>query len=147
VSRSPRQWRVPRLKLATIFTLACASLAFAGPAQADVNAGVVDDRPIVTADGGAAFFALMNDVGLREVRITMQWDPAAPTTIDKELYLTNMLPVATLRGIRVVFSVQALKARSITGAPNGPAQFAAYQQLLARTFPTVKDYIVGNEPN
>jgi hypothetical protein len=138
---------VPRLKLATMFTLACASLAFAGPAQADVNVGVVDDTPVVTADGGAAFFALMNDVGLREVRITMQWDPAAPTAIDNELYLTSMLPVATLRGVRVVFSVQALKARSITGTPNGPAQFAAYQQLLARSFPAVKDFIVGNEPN
>jgi hypothetical protein len=138
---------VPHHKLATMFTLACASLAFAGPAQADVNVGVVDDRPVVTLDGGAAFFALMNDVGMREARITMQWDPAAPTAIEHELYLKSMLPVATLRGIRVVFSVQVLKARSVTATPDGAAKFALFTQRLARTFPTVKDYIVGNEPN
>ena len=146
--RSPRLWRVPHHKLATLFALACASLAFAGPAQADVNVGVVDDRPVVTLDGGAAFFALMNDVGMREVRLTAQWDPAAPPTeIEHELYLTSMMPVAALRGVRVVFSVQALKAASVTGTPDGAAKFAAFLQRLARTYPTVKDYIVGNEPN
>jgi hypothetical protein len=51
------------------------------PAQADIDAGVVDDTPVVTADSGAAFFALMTDVGLKELRITVQWDPANPTTI------------------------------------------------------------------
>ena len=138
---------MPHLKLATMFTLACASLALAGPAQADVNVGVVDDRPVVTADGGAAFFALMNDVGMRELRLTVQWDPANPANIHNQLYLTSMLPVATLRGVRIIFSVQAEKAKSVTGTPDGAAKFALFTQLVARTFPTVKDYIVGNEPN
>ena len=119
----------------------------AAPAQADINAGVVDDRPVVTADGGAAFFALMNDVGLKEVRLTVHWDPAHPMTIENQLYLTSMLPVATLRGVRVVFSVQPLKSRSVTGTPNGTQQFAAFAAHVATTFPTVKDFIVGNEPN
>jgi hypothetical protein len=39
-----------------------------------------------------------------------------------------MLPVATLRGIQVVFSVQPLKARSITDTADGPAQFALFTQ-------------------
>jgi hypothetical protein len=139
---------VPRLKpvlflLATVVT----SLALAAPANADLDAGVVDDRPVVTADGGAAFFALMSDVGLKEVRITVQWDPAHPTTIENQAYLESMVPVATLRGVRVVFSVQPLKARSVTGTPNGTQQFAAFVAQLATTFPTVKDFIVGNEPN
>jgi hypothetical protein len=139
---------VARLKLVlTLFAIAVTSLALAAPAQADVDAGVVDDRPVVTADGGAAFFAVMSDIGLKEVRITVQWDPADPTTIDNEVYLTSMVPVATLRGVRVVFSVQALKARSVTGTPNGTQQFAAFIAQLSRTFPTVKDFIVGNEPN
>ena len=123
------------------------SLALAAPASADLEAGVVDDRPVVTPDGGAAFFAVMNDVGLKEVRITVQWDPDDPTTIDNELYLESMLPVATLRGIRVVFSVQPLKARSVTATPNGSQQFAAFAAQLATRFPTVKDFIIGNEPN
>src|SRR5918999_3181621 len=144
----PRLGRVLRVKSVLVLAAACVtSLALAVPAQADVDAGVVDDRPVVTADGGAAFFALMADVGLKEVRITVQWDPAHPTTIEHQAYLESMLPVATLRGVRVVFSVQPVKARSVTGTPNGAQQFAAFVAQLARTFPTVKDFIVGNEPN
>jgi hypothetical protein len=139
---------VARLKLVLVLlATAVTSLGLAAPANADLDAGVVDDRPVVTADGGAAFFTLMNDVGLKEVRITVQWDPAHPTTIDNQAYLASMLPVATLRGMRVVFSVQPVKARSVTGTPNGTQRFAAFVAQLATTFPTVKDFIIGNEPN
>ena len=139
---------MPRLKPAFVLLVtAVASLVLAVPAQADIDAGVVDDTPVVTPDGGAAFFALMSDVGLKEVRITVQWDPAHPTTIDNLSYLTTMVPVATLRGVRVVFSVQQVKARSVTGTPNGTQQFAAFVAQLATAFPTVHDFIVGNEPN
>jgi len=139
---------VPRLKLVlALVATAVTSLALAAPAQADLDAGVVDDRPVVTADGGAAFFAVMSDIGLKEVRITVEWDPAHPTTINNQAYLESMLPVATLRGVRVVFSVQPAKARSVTGTPNGTQQFAAFVTQLAQTFPTVKDFIIGNEPN
>ena len=138
---------MPHLKPAVLLAAILTSLALAVPAQADIDAGVVDDTPVVTADGGAAFFALMSDVGLKEVRITVQWDPANPTTIGNEAYLAAMVPVATLRGVRVVFSVQQLKARSVTGTPNGTQKFAAFVAQLATTFPTVHDFIVGNEPN
>jgi hypothetical protein len=139
---------VPRPKsFLVLLATGVTSLALAAPANADLDAGVVDDRPVVTADGGAAFFAVMNDVGLKEVRITVRWDPEHPTMIENEPYLTNMLPVATLRGVRVVFSVQPLTARSVTGTPNGTRQFAAFTAHVARTFPTVEDFIVGNEPN
>jgi len=56
---------VPRLKLATLFAFVTTSLVLAAPAHADITVGAVDDRPAGTADGGAAFFALMNDVGLQ----------------------------------------------------------------------------------
>lgn len=138
---------MPRLKLATLFAFAAASLVLAAPASADIDVGAVDDRPAGAADGGAAFFALMNDVGLKELRFTIRWDPENPATIPHEPQLAVMLPVATLRGIKVVFSVQPLKARSITDTPGAAAQFALFLQQLARAFPTVKDVIVGNEPN
>jgi hypothetical protein len=138
---------VPRLKLATAFAFAAVSLVLAAPANADIEVGAVDDRPAGTADGGAAFFALMNDVGLKELRFTVRWDPESPTTIPHEPQLAAMIPVATLRGIQVVFSVQPLKARSIADTADGPAQFALFTQQLMRAFPTVKDVIVGNEPN
>jgi hypothetical protein len=134
-------------RLAVTFALACAGLALAGPAQAGLTVGVADDHPVGTPDNGAAFFALMNDVGLSEVRLTVNWDATQPTTIVNRAQIESVLPVATLRGVRVILSVTPVKARSITAAPEASAQFVAFLQLVARAFPTVKNVIVGNEPN
>jgi hypothetical protein len=134
-------------RLGVIFALVCASLTLIGPAQAGLSVGVVDDRPVGSPDGGAAFFTVMNDVGLREVRLSLRWDPTAPATIENQAQIQSVLPVATLRGVRVVLSVAPAKARSITDSPASAGQFAAFLQQVARTFPTVKDVIVGNEPN
>jgi len=134
-------------RLAATFVLACAGLMVAGPAQAGLSVGVADDHPLGAPDSGAAYFALMNDVGLRELRFTLNWDATQPTTILNQAQVESVLPVATLRGIRVVFSVTPAKARSIGASPEAAAQFVAFLQLVARTFPTVKDVIVGNEPN
>jgi len=133
-------------RLAVTFALACAGLALAAPAQAGVSVGVADDRPVGQPDGGAAFFALMNDIGLREARLSVQWDASQPATILNQVQIESVLPVATLRGVKVVFSVAPVKARAIT-APGASTQFVAFVQQVARTFPTVKDVIVGNEPN
>jgi hypothetical protein len=134
-------------RFAVTLALACACLALAGPAQASVDVGIADDSPVGIADGGAAFFALMNDIGLREVRLTVVWDPAQPATIENQAQIESLVPVATLRGVRVTFSVMPPKARTVTSSPEAAAGFVDFLQLVARTFPTVRDVIVGNEPN
>jgi hypothetical protein len=134
-------------RFAVTLALACACLALAGPAQAGVDVGIADDSPVGIADGGAAFFALMNDIGLREVRLTVVWDPAQPETIENQAQIESLVPVATLRGVRVTFSVMPPKARTVTSSPEAAAGFVDFLQLVARTFPTVRDVIVGNEPN
>jgi hypothetical protein len=133
-------------RLGVTFAFACAALVLAAPGQAAINVGVADDHPVGQADGGAAFFALMSDVGLKEVRLSVLWDASQPTTIVNQAEIAAVLPVATLRGVNVVFSVAPLKARSI-GVPGANAQFVAFVEQVARTFPTVKNIIVGNEPN
>ena len=101
-------------RLAVTFALACAAFALASPAQAALTVGVADDRPLGAPDSGAAFFTLMNDVGLREVRLSVLWDATQPMTIVNQAQIESVLPVATLRGMKVVFSVAPLKARSIS---------------------------------
>ena len=133
-------------RLAVTLALACTGFVLAGPAQAAINVGVADDHPVGQPDGGAAFFALMNDVGLKEVRLSVLWDATQPTTIANQSQIESVLPVATLRGIKVIFSVAPAKGRSI-GVAGAPTQFVAFVDLVARTFPTVKDVIIGNEPN
>ena len=126
--------------------LACAGLVLAAPSQAAVNVGVADDHPVGMADNGAAFFAVMSDVGLREVRLTVLWDPAQPTAIVNQASIDAVLPVATLRGVKVVFSIAPLKSRAMAD-PRSADQFVAFVEQVARAYPTVKDVIVGNEPN
>jgi hypothetical protein len=35
----------------------------------------------------------------------------------------------------------------VTSDPNGVKKFAAYTALVARAFPSVTDFVIGNEPN
>jgi len=121
------------------------ALTLAGSASA-MDVGVVDDYGVAPANS-PAFFDTLAALGMRENRITITWDPAAPTTIERQQALDLYMPLASLRGIRVVFAVAPARADSITSNPAAPGQYAAFLAHLARTFPTVKDFVVGNEPN
>ena len=55
--------------------------------------------------------------------------------------------MAAVRGVNVAFSIQPGTATAVTASPEAASRFVAFEQLVARTFPTVKDIIVGNEPN
>ena len=99
------------------------------------------------ADGGAAYLGVMNDVGLRELRLPVTWDPARPTDIQNRYQIKALLPAAAMRGVHVAFSIQPGTATAVTSSPQAVSRFVAFEQQVARTFPTVEDIIVGNEPN
>ena len=121
------------------------ALLLAGSAAA-MDVGVVDDYGIAPANTGW-FFDSLSDLGMRENRVSISWDPEAPTTIPRQLELEQYVAHATLRGVRIIFAVAPKTARAITANPAAAGQYAAFLQQLARAFPSVKDYIVGNEPN
>ena len=135
------------MKPAAFFALACACLAFAHPARAAIGVGIVDDTVLGNADGGAAYLGVMNDIGLRELRLPVKWNPARPTEIQNRDQIKALVPLAAVRGVRVAFSIQPGTATAVTGAPEGANRFLAFEQLVARSFPSVTEIIVGNEPN
>jgi hypothetical protein len=135
------------MKPAASLALACACLVLAGPARAGIGIGVADNTLLGSADGGAAYLGVMNDVGLRELRIPVRWDPSHPTRIDDADQIKALLPAASVRGIHVAFSIQPATATAVTSSPEAAHRFVAFEQQVAHTFPTVKDIIVGNEPN
>ena len=100
-----------------------------------------------TGDGGAAFFATLNDVGLKVNRVSINWDAANPTTIGGQAEIAAWLPQAQAAGTRIIFAVSPLKATDLTATPDAKTKFASFVTLLATTFPMVKDYVIGNEPN
>jgi hypothetical protein len=121
---------------------ACAVLAVAGAARAGLAVGVSDDRP-----KDAAFFQALGDLGLTQSRASIVWDPAQPNVIGGQDQIAQWLPMAQSAGIRVAFSITPKHARDITGSPAATGQFASFVQHVAQTFPQVKDYVIGNEPN
>ena len=87
-------------------------------------------------DGGAQLLDRLKGSGAVENRVAVYWDPANPTQIQEKGFLDRFLPVAKQKGVRVVFSVYPRSARRIPdrhGRPDRP--FAAYLELLARTYP------------
>ena len=134
-------------KLKTVLACALAALAAAVPAHGQIAVGVSDDLPIGAADGGAAFYAAMEEAGLRENRIAVKWDPNAPGAIGHEAGLARAIAEARAHGVNVVLSLYPTRPRAITDAPVAAGQFAAWTAAVARRYPEVRDFIVGNEPN
>ncbi|MFL5921747.1 MAG: hypothetical protein ACJ743_11390 [Gaiellaceae bacterium] len=123
----------------------CAALACAGAASAALDVGVTEDAG--KAGNGAAFFATLGDVGLKVNRISVNWDPAAPLTIPGQAEIAKWLPQAQVGGARVVFAVAPHDAKDFSVTPDATTKFVAFVEKVAQTFPTVKDYVIGNEPN
>ena len=61
--------------------------------------------------------------------------------------LRNVAVAARLTGVSVYLSVYPPGSRSTPLTPEAREQFAAYVTVLAQQLPSVKDVIVGNEPN
>jgi hypothetical protein len=145
VGRDEEEHEVTRIKTVALLLCATTALACAGSAGAALDVGVTEDAG--KAGNGAAFFATLNDVGLNVNRISVNWNPATPMMIPAQAEIAKWLPQAQVSGTRIVFAVAPLNARDLTTTPDAQTKFAAFVQKLARTFPAVKDYVIGNEPN
>ena len=125
---------------------AAAALAAASGAQA-ARFGFADDAGKYADDGGAAYFSDLKAAGGTENRITVLWDPKRPDTILEDSFLDQVVPVATEKGIRVVFHVFPISPTSLSSSPGAADDFADFLAKLATTYPDVRDFVVGNEPN
>lgn len=131
-------------------SLVCAllGLAFAVPASAG-DFGVTDDGGKFSGTPEAAenFYARTAALGLKENTITVPFDPANPTGITHANMIQQALEAAARHDVKIVFEIGTGKARAITGNRFGAAQYLAYLRTLVTRFPTVTDYIIGNEGN
>jgi len=136
-------------RTATGLTIACALAALAGApaALADVAVGAADDRAKTGPEVAERFYDQMRDVGFTENRITILWDAARPTTIPDRETTAQAIDIASARGIHITFAVYPARARAFVDSPAAAGEFVGFVQLVARTFPQVKDFIIGNEPN
>ena len=117
------------------------------PTAGAARFGLADDAGKYAEDGGSAFFADARALGSSEIRIGVHWDPLQPDTIVDQAFLDRSLPVAKAQGLGIVFHVFPLKPTAFTTAPDAAESFASFLQKLAREYPQVRQYVIGNEPN
>jgi hypothetical protein len=136
---------VKRLIVITVFVLA---LAGGSAASAAPTFGVAEDATKYADDGGASLYPRIRALGMRQNRFTVRWNPADPTRIQERGFLDRSLPAAAHAGVRVILDVYPLETTAFSVDPATRSRlFAGYLQTLARAYPEVRDYIVGNEPN
>ena len=142
--RAAKRRNCVRLAVTTAAWLA--ALALAGGAAA-AGIGANDDTGKFAADGGTLFFSQMADLGLKQSVMTVRFLPSDPTSIPDGDALDQAIPVAQLAGLRVTLAVYPYPPRQIEDGTARPRPFAAWLTLLANRYPTVKQYVVMNEPN
>jgi len=114
-----------------------------------MRVGAVEDAPRSTDLATAkAQMTLARLAGFDSIRITEIWAPGqtAPTANDVTA-VSNVVTAAGLSGIRVFVTVMPYNAATTPLGDDAQAQFAGFAAAFAARFPTIRDIIVGNEPN
>ena len=123
-----------------------AALAWAGVASgADVGAN--DDTGKFAPDAGAAFYADMAALGLRQTVVTVRWQPSDPLALGERTLLDLTVAAARTAGLSVVFATYPYPPREIEAGLARPEAFGAWLAELAHRYPEVRQFVVGNEPN
>jgi hypothetical protein len=145
------------LKFALVGLAAVAALLALAAASSAANAtrlgpvdfvvGATEDQPLGLDDGGAGMYDQMSSHRLGAIRMSVDYEPSEPATLQQREQLERAITTANLSGLRVLLSMVLGHSTDVTGDPNGVENFAAYTALVARTFPSVTDFIIGNEPN
>src|SRR5581483_1495147 len=86
--------------------------------------------------------------GLDAIRMTVTWKTGERTLPASDATpLTNAIQAAQLTGIRVLLSIYPFGSSVTPLTPTAQSDFAAFAADVAKQFPYVHDFIVGNEPN
>jgi hypothetical protein len=128
-----------------VVALACALMGVGTASAADVGAN--DDTGKYAADAGASFYAEMASLGLRQTVITVRWQPSDPLALRERPLLDLTVAAARGAGMRVVFATYPYPPREVEAGLAQPEAFGAWLAELARAYPDVRQFVVGNEPN
>src|SRR5919204_590001 len=91
---------------------------------------------------------LLKLAGLRAIRMTQEWAPGDTEPSGPGFdTLKNAVAAARLDGVKVVLSVTNHGSRTTPLSDQDQADFATYAANVARALPSVRDIVIGNEPN
>jgi hypothetical protein len=133
-----------RLVAATVLSVALLTGASTVRA-ADIGAN--DDSGKYAEDAGAAMYAEMAKLGLRQVVIPVRFRPSDPLTIQDKPLLDRTIPAALAAGLKVVVAAYPYPPRELEAGLGTPSLFGSYVAAVAEVYPEVKQFTIGNEPN
>ncbi len=132
---------------ALLVALALAPAAHAGGPR--MLLGATEDnvrQPTLVA--AKANVDLLRLAGFTAVRTTQVWAPGQTSLSEADLGpLRNAVDAAKLDGVEVVVSVTQFGSRTTPLTEQQQADFASFSAWLAKQLPSVRRFIVGNEPN
>ncbi len=131
--------------MAALVVTAGLAIVVAGAAPA-AHIGANDDTGKWSADQ-TGFFAEMADLRLEQSVMTTRWIPSDPLTIQDQDALDTAIAAAEKAGLRVVLAVYPYPPREVEDGTARPAAFATWLTTVAERYPTVKQFVVMNEPN
>ncbi len=135
------------LAAAVVLAAVAAAPAHAGGPSRLVGAAedVVQQDPLAAAK---AKLDLLRLAGFGAVRITEVWAPGerAPTAVE-QTRLAALTGAARLDAIKVYAAVLNGGSRTTPLTPADQGDFATFTASIARRYPWITDFMVGNEPN
>jgi len=134
-----------RILAAATALLAALLVGASGGLAADIGAN--DDSAKFADDGGAAMYARMAELGLKQTVIGVRFVPSESVVIQDKPQLDRAIASATAAGLRVVLAVYPYPPRELEAGLGSPSVFAGYVGTLASIYPQVREFVIGNEPN
>ena len=134
-------------RLAAVMAACAVGAGLLAGISSGAEIGANDDTAKFVADGGAVFYREMAVLGLRRSVLTVRFRPSEPTVIPGRDALDAAVAQARAAGLEVVFSVYPYPPRELAAGQSSPDAFAEWLTVLARRYPDVRQYVVGNEPN
>ena len=136
---------VPLALVVGVLAVTAGGCGRSGSTPSPLVVGAVEDA--AKSGDPDAKMALARRAGYRAVVLSSVWSPPLEAPPPAELRaLQGAAAAASAAGIRPIVAVYSFSAVTPT-SPEARAQFATYAASLARAIPTVRDVIVGNEPN
>lgn len=132
--------------IGTTLAVAAAALATAAAAGA-TDFGATDDTGKYLGAESAPYFASMRRAGLDVNTVTLLYDPSRRIESSEASALDRALPVAARHGVRVVLRLYPARPTVLAGDARSAARFAAWAAGVARRYPSVRTFVIGNEPN
>jgi hypothetical protein len=142
--RPPGQYRSVRTCAFLVLVLLAAGCG--GGSRHELAVGVVDDA--ARSGNAAAFVDQLTRSGFDALAVSSIWDPGenAPDTDELDA-LRDVASAAAARDVRLFVIVYQPGSATTPLTQEARSQFAAYTAAVVERVGTVRDVIVGNEPN